>query len=302
MRCSHPNYVLDLGLKENGSRNLKFLPKRVDEYSWKRLSEKYGSANVIPLPCGRCLNCRINKANEWSVRCMLESLEHENNWFLTLTYDDDHVPADGLLHRDDLQKFFKRLRKFVKFRYFGCGEYGSKNLRPHYHIILFGCDLDYKHIGLNLFESKLIAQCWPFGFHYLGDVTYSSCNYVARYTTKKVLDPNSKPGEFLCMSTKPGIGANYCKKNLAKILEYDKVFGNFGNSKSAMLPRYFDKLAQLLDETKYQDLKKTRLDKGNEMMLHELLQHGIFEQEQLLSYKEEISVRDFVRKKRGLRL
>lgn len=302
MRCSRPNYVLDLGVKENGSRNLKFLPKRVDLYSWKQLSERYGSANVIPLPCGKCLNCRLNKANEWSVRCMLESLEHENNWFVTLTYDDEHLPEDGLLHRDVLQKFFKRLRKYTKFRYFGCGEYGTKNGRPHYHVILFGADIDFKPIGLGLGESKIISDCWPFGFNYIGDVSYSSCNYVARYTTKKLFGEVDKPGEFLCMSNKPGIGANYCKEHLSTILEYDKVFGNFGSSKQSMLPRYFDKIAEKLDSDRYAEMKKVRLDKGNEMLLHQMLQIGLAEQEEFLKYKQEISIRDFVSKKRGMRL
>lgn len=232
---------------------------------------------------------------------MLESLGYENNWFLTLTYDDAHIPQDGLLHRDDLQKFFKRLRKFTSFRYFGCGEYGSHTKRPHYHLILFGADLDFKPDGL-YGTSDIVAKCWPFGFHYLGDVTYSSCNYVARYTTKKLLEKDDKPGEFLCCSTKPGLGYRYLRNNLEKILKYDAVFGDFGSSKSAMLPRYFDKVAQLLDEPEFLKLKKTRLDKGNQVMLHELLNAAVDEQEKLLELKDGISIREFVAHKRGLRL
>ena len=139
-RCSNPIYALDLGLKENGKRNLKILPRRVDLSSWKQLSVRYGEANIIPLPCGKCLNCKINHANEWAVRCVLESKLHEENYFITLTFDDAHLPENKQEARDLITRFFKRLRNECgSFRYFGCcekGKQGSK--RFHYHIIFFG--------------------------------------------------------------------------------------------------------------------------------------------------------------------
>ena len=164
MRCSRPHYTIDLGLKENGKRNLKFIGFNPDLSSLKQLSARYGKAAIVPLPCGNCLCCRINKSKEWAVRCVLESLYHDENLFITLTYDDDHLPADGLLYRSDVTKFIKRLRHYCSVRYFGCGEYGTKNKRPHYHLILFGCHLDdLKPIGNGLYESKLINKLWLFG-------------------------------------------------------------------------------------------------------------------------------------------
>ena len=137
--CTRPLYAVDLGIKENGKRNIKILPRRFDLYSYEQLSARYGEKSVLPLPCGKCLACRLNHAKEWAVRCMLESLYHDENYFVTLTYDDEHLPVDGKLHKKHYQDFLKRLRASSGcFRYFGCGEYGSLNKRPHYHFVLFG--------------------------------------------------------------------------------------------------------------------------------------------------------------------
>ena len=302
MRCSHPHYTLDLGLKENGKRDLKFVGFRADLSSLKQLSVRYGSNNIIPLPCGKCLACRLNKSKEWAVRCVLESLGHENNYFLTLTYDDDHLPSSGALQREDVQKFLKRFRaRFGKVRYFGCGEYGTKNKRPHYHLILFGANItDLRHVGNGLYESKIVKEIWPFGFHYLGFVSYASCNYVAQYSTKKVVGDVSD--EFLMASTDPGIGYDWCKEHLSKVLEYDAVFGPFGSSKLAKMPRYFEKMAEVLDGAKYVEVKSKRLDKSSAMNINDMLIHEIDEIEKLYAYQEQITLNDFIAKRRGKRL
>lgn len=302
MRCSHPHYTLDLGLKENGKRNLKFIGFNPDLSSLKQLSARYGKENIVAIPCGNCLSCRLNKSKEWAVRCVLESLGYENNYFLTLTYDDEHLPVDGKLQRVDVQKFIKRFRaRGYQFRYFGCGEYGSKNKRPHYHLILFGCDIkDLKAVGAGLYESKTISELWPYGFHYIGFVSYASCNYVAQYSTKKVFGNVSD--EFLMASTDPGIGYAWCKEHLPKVLDYDFVFGPFGSSKLAKLPRYFEKLAEVLDGVKYVEVKAKRLDKSTAMNINEMLIHECDEIEKLLEYNERITLDEFIAKKRGKRL
>lgn len=299
-KCTRPIYALDLGIKENGKRNIKILSKRADLSSLKQLQARYGADAILPLPCGKCLACRLAKAKEWAVRCTLEAMDHDENWFLTLTYDDEHLPADGMLQRSDLQKFLKRLRaRLGPFRYFGCGEYGSKNNRPHFHLILFGLHLDdLKPVGSGLVSSPDISEAWPFGFHYLGDVTYNSCNYVARYTTKKLF--NDVPdGEFICASTHPGIGYNWCKEHLSQALEYDSVFGDFGATKAVKLPRYFDKIAEILDKGRYDEVKAHRLDNKNVFQINELLIHGIDEVEKLYEYKENSQINEFKRKGLG---
>lgn len=115
------------------------------------------------------------------------------NSFLTLTYDQQHVPQDYSVKLDDFQKFMKRLRKSVspsKIRFFACGEYGDQNLRPHYHALIFNHNFpDKKFIttrnGNNVYSSQSLHTLWPQGSHEIGDVTFKSAAYTARYVLKK---------------------------------------------------------------------------------------------------------------------
>ena len=94
----------------------------------------------MPVACGYCDPCRINRRRLWSHRMILESFGHPASCFLTLTYNDDNLPQDGSLKPDDLQLFIKRLRSRLvyKFRYYAVGEYGDDNGRPHFHGAIFG--------------------------------------------------------------------------------------------------------------------------------------------------------------------
>lgn len=301
-RCAHPHYTLDLGLKENGKRNLKFIGFAPDLSSLKQLSSRFGKSSVVPLPCGKCIQCKLNRSKEWAVRCVLESLGHENNYFVTLTYDDDHLPKDGRLHREHLTEFFKDLRyRIGSFRYFGCGEYGSKTKRPHYHLILFGANFtDIEPNNFRKMKSKVLSKVWPYGQYDIGEVTYGSCNYVAQYSCKKVFD-GTREDEFLAISNKPGLGAEWVKEHLPLIYQYDAVYGAFGSSSQSKLPRYFDKLAEMLDGEKYKEMKDKRLAQENSLELNEMLVHCFEEVEYLLEYKEKITLDQFIKKKRGVR-
>ena len=108
----------------------------------------------IQVGCGQCIECRMEKARIWAVRCCNESQYYEEEGkasvFLTLTYNEDNLPYVKSLTKDnvyyqtlykrDLQLFNKRLRKNTKeeYRYFASGEYGGNYGRPHYHMLLFG--------------------------------------------------------------------------------------------------------------------------------------------------------------------
>lgn len=84
------------------------------------------------IKCGQCMECRLAYSREWAIRITHEAAMHERNCFLTLTYDDDHLPKYGQLVKSDLQKFFKRLRHHFNFKYVACGEYGERRRRPHF--------------------------------------------------------------------------------------------------------------------------------------------------------------------------
>lgn len=249
MSCHHPIYMIDRGLKDNGKRDLVFASsvKANLGLSTDELMKRYGD-RLVPIPCGHCIGCALDRSREWAARCVLESMEYENNCFITLTYDEEHCPSK--LKKHDLSAFIKRLRSAhpdIMIRFFGCGEYGSKNGRPHYHAILFNYDFADKDFLMNdgisnLYTSKELSKLWPYGISSVGDLTFESCAYVARYTSKKVGE--SRGDEFLLMSRRPGLGIKYFFDKKDILYLSDKIYGPFGGSHRGSIPRYFDKLAE----------------------------------------------------------
>lgn len=165
----------------------------------------------IDLPCGKCLGCLADKARAWSVRCYHESLQHLQNSFVTLTYDDEHCP-DRVL-KSDLQLFFKRLRAAgVKFRYFACGEYGGRFGRPHYHVLFFGQDFleGSQRLGSQgeYYTSPLLDETWGNGHVTVAPCEPASVFYVAGYSLKNLGDPEV----FQLQSRRPYIGHGWLEK------------------------------------------------------------------------------------------
>lgn len=211
----------------------------------------------IQLPCGRCIGCRLEKARQWAVRCMHEAKLYEENCFVTLTYDDEHLPKDGGLVPEHFVLFMKRLRKRYGpgIRFFHCGEYGEKTLRPHHHALLFNHNFaDRRELRFHSGESKLYSsseldKLWPYGFASIGAVSFESAGYVARYSMKKVYGPGAddwyagrKP-EYLTMSRRPGIGSEFIKKFRKDIYPSDEMVVNGVVTKP---PRYYDDLVAKL--------------------------------------------------------
>lgn len=179
------------------------------------------------VPCGKCLGCRIDYVRDWTARMVFELVDNSYKAvFVTLTYNDAHLPMtiEGpSLSKSDIQLFFKRLRSSFpqKLRYYICGEYGPKTSRPHYHAIIYGLSLsdfsDLKIVGVNelrqpYFSSDLFASIWKNGFVQISEVNYSTCSYVARYVTKKLVGPDEEDDfcyrvrPFNLSSRCPGIG------------------------------------------------------------------------------------------------
>lgn len=145
----------------------------------------------VHVPCGRCIGCRLDRSMMWALRCVHEASLYEHNCFITLTFNDQHLLPS--LDDNDFRKFMKRLRQAIlpkTVRYFHCGEYGEQFARPHHHACLFGYDfpdkvlLDIKN-GHRIFVSQMLGKLWDKGFHTIGDVTFESAAYVARYVLKK---------------------------------------------------------------------------------------------------------------------
>jgi len=154
---------------------------------------------------------------------MLEATQHEGNSFVTLTYDDEHLPEGHELRPKDLSSFLKRLRKSIyplKIRYFGVGEYGEQTKRPHYHLALFGyqqCEKGVTRPNRSGYCCDLcdrVQRNWAMGNIYSGGLETTSAAYIAGYVTKKLTNPDDprlegKHPEFARMSLKPGIGSEF---------------------------------------------------------------------------------------------
>lgn len=210
-------------------------PQRIPHQSNKRNSHARGLSPVncfhpwkppaaLGLPptttliCGQCAACRLRRSSEWATRCMHEAKQHPHNIWVTLTYDDDHLPDkydtgalnpnthkkifSGSLRKTHMQQFYRRLRKALHkpnailhngtVRYYYAGEYGEKYHRPHYHACLFGIDLTDKkhitksHLGFDLYESATLKELWPHGHHRISELTWETAAYTARYIMKKI--------------------------------------------------------------------------------------------------------------------
>ncbi len=194
---------------------------------------------------------------------MHEASLHADTSFITLTYDDEHVPRFGSLLMDDWQKFFKRLRKRTgKVRFFGCGEYGEQFGRPHYHACLFGQRFADRipwttRGGHEVFRSPLLESVWTYGQSEVGSLTFESAAYVARYCVKKITGPlarehyecvdpetgevGSRLPEFSTMSRRPGIGAGWYDLYSEEVYPSDEVIVNGFPSKP---PRFYDRLLE----------------------------------------------------------
>ena len=150
MACFHPFHAFPTGrLNDNGKRELIIdysghLDRMPQSVALRKGIPVLGDLLVyFPIPCGSCIGCRADKARAWSDRLQAElSITSKPSWFVTLTYDDDHLPSDRKLRKGDLQLFHKRMRKaFGPFRFFACGEYGERTHRAHYHSIYIGLDI-----------------------------------------------------------------------------------------------------------------------------------------------------------------
>lgn len=151
-------------------------------------------------------------------RQYLESLTHDENCFVTLTYSPENLPGAGNLEPGHVSLWLKRLRWVlspVRIRYFLAGEYGDETFRPHYHLSLFGVSGDTVVTSPSGPDSvaNLIARTWAKGNVHVAEFNELTAQYIAGYVTKKMNqkdDPRlqGRVPEFARMSRRPGIGAN----------------------------------------------------------------------------------------------
>lgn len=238
MSCSNPNLVKHFVDPLHGTVLHQFLGagKFLDPHdfgSYEDLSSR--GWYITPVPCGKCPGCRCDRSREWANRMILELEDYPNAIFVTLTYRDSDLPltqsgVPTLDHRD-VQLFLKRLRKRFsgkRIRFFISGEYGSTTFRPHYHGIIYGLSLsDFSDLvirgqnGLrqDYYTSPLFERIWSHGFVLLSDVSWHTCNYVARYVLKKQFGnsdefADGRLPEYNVSSRRPGIGRDAAIRHL----------------------------------------------------------------------------------------
>lgn len=282
----------------------------------------------ITLACGQCIGCRLERSRQWAVRCMHEARMHKQNCFLTLTYDDDHLYQKywtgqyrkdgtkayaGNLRYRDIQLFNKRLRTALsrgyfngayipltrdekpQIRFYMAGEYGEQYGRPHYHMCLFGTNFnDKKYLGRTptghkLYTSEDLEKLWPLGFSSIGEVTFESAAYVARYVMKKITGQQQKihyektdqetgeiiqlKPEFNNMSRRQGIGKAWLEK-----YKTDVYNANYAGAEGPCTPvvkahvivrgrktnppRYYDKQYQKSNPTEWEAIEYDRYLEG----------------------------------------
>lgn len=261
--------------KSNEADKIKITFRRSD--SWRGVK--------LDLPCGQCVGCRLERSRQWAVRCMHEASLHDDNSFITLTYDDEHLPADRSLHLEDFQLFMKRLRRSLhgkRVRFYHCGEYGEDLGRPHYHALLFGHDFADKKFfssrgGNNVFVSATLSRLWPFGYSVIGAVTFDSAAYVARYVMKKVTGEkaddhyNGRRPEYVTMSRRPGIGRGWYDKYRFDVYPLDRVVVN---GKETRPPRFYDRLLEKDDRSCLEQIKIKREEKSGNHYVDDVLSDG----------------------------
>lgn len=300
----------------------------------KYLDPHYHDSDCIKLPCGKCVGCRLEYSRQWANRCMLELQYHDSSYFVTLTYDDYHVPKSYYsdpetgeaqvsltLCKRDWQLFMKRLRFAFPddhIRFFMCGEYGPNTFRPHYHAIIFGLHLtdlvpwSKSEQGFQYYRSQSLERCWSvkseidtldgetcvtplasIGYALVGEVTWETCAYTARYIMKKLNGPeaefysnfNLQP-PFVLMSRKPGIARQYYDEH-PDIYDYD--FINIKTDKGGRKfrpPRYFDKLFDVDNPERLAEIKEIR-KKQAEAAQFAKLSKTTLDEEQYLQVEED---------------
>lgn len=186
-------------------------------YSWSIVTEE----RFVDVPCGKCAACLSKRKSDWMTRLFFEYHDHSRGAFVTLTYDDEHLPTvvnkstgDCIptLCKRDFQLFMKRIRFHLGkgLRFFAVGEYGSQTLRPHYHMLLFGYPK-----GCNL--GDVISRYWGQGFVKVGSVTGASINYCTKYVLIGGIDADffghldsvGAQRPFMVCSRRPFIGHSY---------------------------------------------------------------------------------------------
>lgn len=304
MSCFHPNAILirNNPIKKHGKWiKSHFLGKYDVEVA--KSFENSVMFKYQAVPCGQCIGCRLERARQGAIRSVHEAQMHENNCFITLTYNEDCVPRlpDGqlTLYQKHMADFNKRFRERIKvpIKNIYTGEYGDEFDRPHFHQLTFGYDFPDKYLwrtrsGHRFYRSPLLESLWKFGNCEIGDITFESAGYVCRYVTKKILGDiaeehyDGRRPEFIVYSN--GIAKEWFEKFKDDIYPNDEIVLRGLKMKP---PRYYDRLFDIEDPAQMRKIKLEREQRA--------LTHADNNTPERLSVRETVQLARFKQLKRG---
>lgn len=183
----------------------------------------------VPVGCGKCIECKKQKARSWQVR-LQEEIRHDNKGkFITLTFSDESIQEliksikgiegyelDNEIATLGVRRFLERWRKKYKksVKHWFVTELGQTNTeRIHIHGIIW----------TNVNNEK-ISELWKYGMITIGKSKYlngkrldnnntgyvneKTINYIVKYVNKIDIKHENYNSKIL---TSPGIGKDYIK-------------------------------------------------------------------------------------------
>lgn len=195
----NPKYVPN---KKNGGRPPKAADNRL---LW------------VAIGCGKCIECRKQKANNWKIRLMEELKENQQCYFITLTFSEESIEkikkteekqwTENDIATKATRYFLERWRKKYKrsVRHWLITERGHEGTeRIHLHGLMWCNDN----------QIQDLEKLWSYGWVFVGDyVNNKTINYIIKYVTKIDNDHKDFEGKILCSA---GLGRNYIHKIINK--------------------------------------------------------------------------------------
>ena len=256
----------------------------------------------IAVGCGKCPSCLVARARDWAVRIYCELKTSPGPcWFVTITYDPEHLPYGNTLQPDDMRLFIKKIRNHYpkyKVKYLYVGEYGEDHGRAHYHICLFNTDLtDLEQVGMSsgmpIFESAKLTKLWGKGIVSIGTLTPKSAYYCAQYINKKIFGEKaeahynkickdtgeiiSQLPEFNRMSRKPALGTDFFNKYRKQYDCPELDFFVLPGGIKVPQTKHFDKMLKAEAPELLEIIKEERIKKAKKLTPEELKKQHKFD-------------------------
>ena len=222
------------------------------------------------VPCGKCPACRANYRSELVFRIQQEYLANAFSVFVTLTYDNDHLPKDLCVNKDDVQKFHKRLRKHFapqELRFFLISEYGDRGHRPHYHGLYFFKSIqDYNAL------YDIFVKSWNLGFIKFGEVEIGSILYCTKYCLKGNDVPEGRKPNFRLMSKMHGgLGSLYLENMSSFHIESEQFSYVSSFGRTCRMPRYYRDKLKLVSDIFHPERKEEGIEAKNERLKQDFI-------------------------------